>query len=193
MDLKTYLSSRRTIPSAHLGAPGPDNQQCTDILTLASRAPDHGKLVPWRFVKIEGVARQTLGEICVERQKTLAQNEQRTLTEAEIEKTATTFTKAPLIVVLVSTAATHPKIPLWEQELAAGAVGMNLLHASNAVGFSAQWLSAWMAYDADICTALGLTENERIVGFFHIGTPQEKPVERARPDVADITTTWSAS
>lgn len=193
MDLKSYLSSRRTIPSAHLSAPGPDPQQCQDILTLASRTPDHGKLVPWRFILIEGSARQALGDLCVARQKTLAQNDERILTDAEIEKTATTFTKAPLIVVLVSTAAAHPKIPLWEQELAAGAVGMNLLHASQALGFSAQWLSAWMAYDPDICARLGLSEQERIAGFFHIGTPLEGPVERPRPDISDITTNWSAS
>lgn len=192
MDLKTYLSSRRTIPSAHLSAPGPDEQQCNDILTLASRTPDHGKLAPWRFILIAGTARQTLSEFCVARQKAVAQGEERSLTDAEIEKTATTFTKAPLIVVLVSTAADHPKIPLWEQELAAGAVGMNLLHASNALGFSAQWLSAWMAYDPTICTKLGLSGTERIAGFFHIGTAQEGPVERARPDISDITTHWSA-
>lgn len=192
MDLKTYLSSRRTIPSAHLSGPGPDKQQCNDILTLASRTPDHGKLAPWRFILITGTARQTLNDFCVARQKAVAQDEGRSLTEAEIEKTATTFTKAPVIVVLVSTASDHPKIPLWEQELAAGAVGMNLLHASNALGFSAQWLSAWMAYDQTVCTKLGLTGIERIAGFFHIGTPQEGPVERARPDVSDMTTHWSA-
>lgn len=192
MDLKTYLTSRRTIPSVHLGAPGPDDQQRKDILTLASRTPDHGKLAPWRFILIEGTARHALGDFCVARQKSLAHDQERALTEAEIEKTATTFTNAPLIVVLVSTAAEHPKIPLWEQELAAGAVGMNLLHASNANGFSAQWLSAWMAYDPEVCAKLGLVKTERIAGFFHIGTPQEGPTERARPDIAAITTNWSA-
>lgn len=192
MELKTYLSARRTIPSAHLGVPGPDDQQCKDILTLASRAPDHGKLVPWRFILIEGDARQDLGEFCVARQKSTAQEEGRVLTEAEVHKTASTFANAPLIVVLVSTAAEHPKIPVWEQELAAGAVGMNLIHASIAVGFSAQWLSSWMAYDPEVCAKLGLAKSERIAGFFHIGTPQEGPVERARPLTDDITTRWPA-
>ncbi len=193
MDLKSYLSSRRTIPSAHLGAPGPDQQQLQEILTLASRTPDHGKLVPWRFIIIEGTDRQALCDVCVARQKALAEDEPRALTDAEIEKTATTFINAPVIVVLVSSTSEHPKIPIWEQELAAGAVGMNLLHATQALGFSAQWLSAWMAYDPEICARLGLTKKERIAGFFHIGTPREAPVERARPDVSDITTTWSAS
>ncbi len=193
MDLKSYLSSRRTIPSTHLGAPGPDARQVAEILTLASRAPDHGKLVPWRFIKIEGADRQALGDFCVERQKQLAHQDERSLTDAEIDKTATTFTKAPVIVVLVSTAADHPKIPVWEQQLAAGAVGMNLLHASNAHGFSAQWLSAWMAYDSQVLSMLGLTQQERVVGFFHIGTPNEGPVERARPVIASITTTWFSS
>ena len=192
MDLKTYLSSRRTIPSAQLSGPGPDSQQCAELLTLASRSPDHGKLVPWRFIVIEADGLQQLGEFGVAREKARALEDGRALSEAEINKTATVFSNAPLVVVLVSTAQTHPKIPLWEQQLAVGAVGMNLLHASKAMGFSAQWLTGWMAYDGKVTTLLGLSEPERIAGFFHIGTAQQPPVERARPDMSAITTHWPA-
>nr|WP_306267437.1 nitroreductase [Pararhizobium sp. IMCC3301] len=192
MDLKTYLSSRRTIPSAQLSGPGPDRQQCSELLTLASRSPDHGKLVPWRFIVIYVEGLQKLGEFCVEREKSRALDEGRVLSEAEINKTATVFSNAPLVVVLVSTAQGHQKIPLWEQELAVGAVGMNLLHASKALGFSAQWLTGWMAYDDKVIGLLGVSEPERIAGFFHIGTAQQAPVERARPDITAITTDWPA-
>lgn len=192
MDLRTYLSSRRTIPSAQLAGPGPDRQQCCELLTLASRSPDHGKLVPWRFIVLEAEGRQKLGAFCVEREKAIARSEGRVLSDAEINKTATVFSNAPLVIVLVSTADAHGKIPLWEQQLAAGAVGMNLLHASKALGFSAQWLTGWMAYDEQVTALLGLSGAERIAGFFHIGTAQQPPVERARPDIAAITTNWPA-
>lgn len=191
MDLKSYLSGRRTIPSAHLSQPGPDEKQIDEILTLASRTPDHGKLAPWRFVLIQGNERQKLGQICLNRAIELAEKEDRVLTPAEAEKTAGSFNNAPVIVVLVSTAQPHGKIPVWEQELAVGAVGMNLIHASNGVGFSAQWLTGWMSYDSIITEKLGLASYEKIAGFFHIGTPREKPVERARPDLATMVSSWS--
>lgn len=191
MDLKAYLSARRTIPSVHLSAPGPDHGQLHEILTLASRAPDHGKLARWRFVKIEGDARKQLGELCLNRAIQLASDEGRVLTEAERDKTVSTFNHAPLVVVLISTAEQHPKIPVWEQELAVGAVGMNLVHASNSVGYSAQWLTGWMSYDSHITTKLGVKADEKIAGFFHIGTPRAAPVERARPDLSTMITNWS--
>lgn len=190
MDLKTYLSARRTIPSVHLSEPGPDDDQLHEILTLASRAPDHGKLTRWRFVKIEGDARKQLGEICLNRAIQLAQEEGRVLSEAEKDKTVSTFNHAPMVVALISTAKQHPKIPVWEQELAVGAVGMNLVHASNGVGYSAQWLTGWMSYDSHITNKLGVTADEKIAGFFHIGTPQADPVERARPDVSTMVSNW---
>ncbi|MEP0518862.1 MAG: nitroreductase [Hyphomicrobiales bacterium] len=190
MDLKSYLSGRRTIPSAHLSQPGPDENQINEILTLASRTPDHGKLAPWRFVLIEGQGREQLGQICLTRSLELADKEGRVLTPAEADKAATVFNNAPIIVVLISTAQSHPKIPVWEQELAVGAVGMNLIHASNSVGFSAQWLTGWMSFDSVVTKKLGLVAKEKIAGFFHIGTPLEKPVERARPDLTTMVSRW---
>lgn len=190
MDLKAYLSGRRTIPSAHLFEPGPDDRQLHEIFTLASRTPDHGKLAPWRFVKIEGDARKQLGALCLNRALWLAEDEGRTLTDAERDKAALAFSQAPLVVILISTARLHAKIPVWEQELAVGAVGMNLIHASNGVGFSAQWLTGWMSYDSHITKELGVADDEKIAGFFHIGTPQAEPVERARPDLSTMISTW---
>lgn len=190
MDLRSYLSGRRTIPSAHLSEPGPDENQLHDILTLASRTPDHGKLAPWRFVLIQGDARKQLGEFCLSRAVQKAEEEGRTLTDAERDKAASFFKNAPTIIVLVSTARAHAKIPVWEQELAVGAVGMNLIHASNSVGYSAQWLTGWMSYDSLVIKQLGLASEEKIAGFFHIGTSQAEPVERARPDLTTMVSHW---
>jgi nitroreductase len=91
-------------------------------------------------------------------------------------------------VAVVSRAAPHPKIPEWEQVLSAGAVGMNLLHAANAIGFGAVWLTGPFAYDRGALDALGLAPHEKIVGFVHIGTPRQHQEERARPALSDIVT-----
>lgn len=152
------------------------------MLTAAARVPDHGKLVPWRFILIEGDARQRLGEVLAT--AFLADNP-----DADAEKVAAErerFTKAPLVVAVVSRAAPHVKIPEWEQVLSAGAVCMNLLNAATALGYGASWLSGWACFDRRVLDALGLAPAERIAGYVHIGTAKETPTDRDRPNLDAI-------
>lgn len=187
--LAGYLTTRRTIPAAQLGEPAPDAETLHAMLTIASRVPDHGKLAPWRFILFDAAARGAAVAGLTKIAEANADEKERALRAAK----AKGFGDAPLVVGVVSTAdPAHPKIPLWEQQLAAGSVCLNLLHAANAHGFSAQWLTGWYAYDAEALRFLGLTEGERIAGFVHIGTPQMPPSERDRPDVAALTSVWQA-
>lgn len=181
------LSSRRTIPAALLGEPGPDAGQLAAILTVATRVPDHGKLAPWRFILFEGDSREAASRALL----ALHRRKRPDLSETEIKEDETWFTRAPLVIALVSRAGPHVKIPQWEQELSAGAAGMNLLNAAHALGFGAQWLTGWPAYDADARALLGLREGERIAGFFHVGTPTVPPQERWRPALAELVSRWT--
>ncbi|MEM0906295.1 MAG: nitroreductase [Pseudomonadota bacterium] len=182
--VRDYLATRRTVPVKQLGPPGPDSQTLNAVLTIAARVPDHGKLAPWRFIVIEGEARDALGQTCVALSAAKNPN-----ASAEMEEAR--FTRAPVVVAVVSTAAIHPKIPEWEQVLSAGAVCLNMLHAAAAHGYSAQWLTEWMAYDADFLAHLGLSEGEKVAGFIHIGTPTVPPTERSRPELDQIVTRYS--
>ncbi|MEZ0171474.1 nitroreductase [Microvirga sp. TS319] len=178
------LLSRRSVPPRWLGEPGPSAQEIEAMLTAAARVPDHGKLVPWRFILIEGDARQRMGDL-------LAQAFQADNPDADPEKIAAErerFAKAPLVVGVVSRAAPHAKIPEWEQVLSAGAVCMNLLNAATALGYGASWLSGWACFDRRVLDALGLAPTERMAGYVHIGTAKEKPTDRDRPNLADIVT-----
>lgn len=178
------LQQRRSIPARWLGEPGPSREEIETLLTVAARVPDHGKLVPWRFVLIEGEGRLRLGEV-------LAEAFQADNPGAEAEKVAAErerFAHAPLVVAVVSRVKPHVKIPDWEQILSAGAVCMNLLNAATALGYGAVWLTGWAAFDRRVLDALGLSPEERIAGFVHIGTAAEKPTDRARPDLAEIVT-----
>jgi nitroreductase len=178
------LLSRRSVPSRWLGTPGPSVEEIETMLKVASRVPDHGKLVPWRFILIEGEARQRMGEVLVNAFK--ADNP-----DADEEKLATErsrFAMAPLVVAVVSRSAPHAKIPEWEQELSAGAVCMNLINAATFMGFGASWLTGWSAFDRRVLDALGLAPGERIAGYIHIGTAKETPADRDRPNLADIVT-----
>ncbi|MEM6847070.1 MAG: nitroreductase [Pseudomonadota bacterium] len=184
MELRDYLATRRSHPASEMAAPGPDAATIDAMLTIASRVPDHGKLAPWRFILFEGDARAAAGAAIA----ALRPDQPERLAEADRSR----FTRAPLVVGVVSTAAPHAKIPQWEQELAVGAVCMNLIHAANAHGFVAQWLSEWPTYDADAGRALGLEEGERFAGFVYVGTGTRELTDRVRPDVPSLVTHFAA-
>ncbi|NBN77290.1 nitroreductase [Microvirga tunisiensis] len=182
-----FLLSRRSHPAVSLTAPGPDAPTLEKILTAAARVPDHGKLAPWRFVLYQGDARARIGLRLAE----MAEARFGPLDEARRQQELTRFTRAPLVVGVFSRAAVHPKIPVWEQELSAGAVCMTLVTAATAAGFGVQWVSEWIAFDADAIAFLGGQPDEKVAGFVHIGTASQPPFERPRPVLADITSTWT--
>jgi nitroreductase len=184
-----YLKARRTIPAALLAEPAPEAAALREMLAIAARVPDHGKLSPWRFIIFERASRaQVVDGLARIAGRADDERERRKRLEA-----ARGFGDAPLVVGVISTAIPdHPKIPLWEQQLSSGAVCLNLVHAAWAFGFAAQWLTGWFAYDEEAAKWLGLRPGERVAGFIHIGTPTMPPVERDRPDLDAITTRWSS-
>lgn len=180
------LDARRSVPSKQLGVPGPDQATLLRMLQSAVRVPDHGKLVPFRFLTIQGDARHALGEILARR--SLARDPQ--APPAVVDKDRERFSHAPLAVTVIARLQQDHKVPEQEQLLTAGCVCFALLQAAQACGFGAQWLTAWMAYDADVAATLGLAGDERIVGFIHIGTPRQEAPERDRPDPSQLLQDW---
>lgn len=184
----SLLETRRSVPARQLGAPGPDPAQLDALLRAAVRVPDHGKLVPFRLLLLRGAARARLGAALAE----LQQRKEPNAAPAAIEKSRERFNAAPLIVVVIArTAPDHPKVPEQEQILAAGCVAYNLLLGAHALGFAAQWLTGWSAYDRDAAAILGLAANERVIGYVHVGTPAEAIPDRDRPDAAALTAEWT--
>ncbi|MEM8704295.1 MAG: nitroreductase [Pseudomonadota bacterium] len=182
-----FLRKRRSHPSITMAEPGPDEDQIRDLLTIAARVPDHGKLAPWRFIIFRSVHSAAVGQ----RLAAILEDRQGPLDDDQRNKELTRFTRAPLVIGVVSTAALHPKIPVWEQQLSAGAVCMNLVTAAAAAGFASQWLTEWYSFDKEAARFLGAREDEQIAGFVHVGTPTQAPVERPRPDLADLVIEWS--
>jgi nitroreductase len=181
-----FLLARRSVVANKLGAPGPDAQQLRKILTAAARVPDHKKLAPWRFILFEGEARAAFGQVLSNACKLNEPDASGTRLETEAGR----FLRAPVVVAVISSPVDNPAVPEWEQILSAGAACQNMLMAANAAGFSGQWITEWYAFDEQVCAALGLKEGERVAGFVYIGTAQEKPEERDRPDIDEITTPW---
>lgn len=186
--LATYLKTRRTIPAAQLAEPGPDQATLRDMLTIAARVPDHGKLAPWRFVVFSPAARQRAIEGLIKIAERHPDEKERKYRADR----AKGFADAPLVVAVISAPILdHPKIPVWEQQLSSGCVVLNLIHAAAAHGLSAQLLTGWYAYDEEAKAWLGLKPGEQFAGFLHIGTPKVPPTDRDRPDLEKITTEWT--
>ena len=187
MDALDFLDARRSVPSRLLGAPGPDASQLDALLRSAVRVPDHGKLVPWRFLLIRGAQRARMGQLLVE----INQRKHPEVAPAALDKDRERFNFAPLIVAVIARIdEVQSKIPAQEQLLSAGCAAYNLLLGAQALGFGAQWLTGWAAYDADVAHHLRLAGNERIIAFVHIGTASEPAPERLRPNPSDLVSEW---
>ncbi|NTF07713.1 nitroreductase [Agrobacterium rubi] len=179
-----YLNVRRSTPAPQLTEPGPDRAEIEEILRLTVRVPDHGKIAPWRFIVYRGEELKRMGEAALKR--SLEKTPDLGADYQEVERTR--FTRAPVVIAVVSTAAPHVKIPEWEQVMSAGAVCLNLLFAANANGYAANWLTEWVSYDEALFPELGVKAGEKIAGFIYIGSTTFPPVERPRPQLSDVVT-----
>ena len=184
--LSHFLEQRSSTPSRLLGAPGPDRNQLLELLSLAVRVPDHGKLCPWRFLLIEGDARERMSKLLVRRKFELEPDSE----PAALAKEAQRFSFAPCIVTVIARLTPDHKVPEREQLLSGGVVAYQLLLAANAAGFAAQWLTGWAAYDPVVSAELGLGEHESVIGFIHIGTASAPAVQRPRPQAAELLSVW---
>jgi nitroreductase len=182
-----FLKTRRSMPAFQMKEPGPSKAEIEEILTLATRVPDHGKLAPWRFIVMTGDARKRITmELAA-----IAKADKPDLSAEMIQVEETRLTRAPVVIAVISRAGPHVKIPEWEQVMSAGAVCLNMVIAANALGYVANWLTEWMAFDERAHRVLGVEAGEKVAGFIHIGSTDFPVVDRPRPDLAEIVT-WQA-
>lgn len=186
-DPLSLLNTRYSIPSRQLGEPAPDEATLQALLKAAIRVPDHGKLAPFRLIRLQGEARLRFGEALV----AIFERNYPEMSAAKLEKERRRYTFAPLVMVVIARINGDSKVPEIEQKLCAGCVAGNLLLGASALGFGAQWLTGWAAYDADVARLLGLAANESVIGFVHLGTAQMEVPDRDRPTLADLLSTWT--
>jgi nitroreductase len=185
MTLYHHLITRRSTSVKLLGTPAPSDAQLQQMLSVATRVPDHGKLAPWKIVVMHEAGQKKLGALAAE----IFARTTPDATPAQVEFERTRFMRAPLVLVILSTPVPG-KIPVWEQQLSAGAVCLNTLYASQALGFGANWLTEWPAFDGDILLALGGGEGDAIAGFIYVGTATTTPDDRPRPALEDVVRVW---
>ena len=177
-----FLATRRSASALTLSEPGPDAAQLEDLLRIAARVPDHGKLAPWRFVILGGGEKTAFAA----RLEQIAECRNDPVLAGKLAKL-----KVPPLAVAVISSPVAAAIPEWEQVLSAGAVCMNLLNAALASGFGANWITDWYSYDPEAGAILGLKAGERVAGFVLIGTARDAPLERERTALSARVTHWS--
>ena len=177
-----FLARRRSTSAVTLGPPAPSAEEIEQLVRLGTRVPDHGKLAPWRFVILDGEDKARFAE----RLDALARGRGDAQAAGKLAK----LTAPPLALAVISSPKPDAPIPEWEQILSAGAVATTLLYATLAMGYGANWITDWYAYDADAGGILGLAAGERVAAFMLIGTPRESPLERERPDPTVLVSRW---
>lgn len=181
-EVLAFLARRRSASALTLAAPGPDAAQIQALLRLACRVPDHGKLAPWRFILLAGEDKTAFAD----RLEALARARDDERAVAKLGKL-----RAPPLGIAVISSPREGNIPEWEQVLSAGAVCMTLLSSAHAMGFGANWITDWYAYDAEAMACLGVSGPEKVAGFILLGSPSEPPRERERPDPVARVTRWT--
>ena len=177
------LTTRRSGKPRDMIAPGPDAVQLETLLTVAARTPDHKKLVPWRFVVIDN--RDKFADLLAE-----AFRAERASTEGvDLGKLTAFAHEAPTLIAVMSAPDALSRVPLWEQELSAGAACMNLLHGAHALGFVGAWISGWAAFSPTVAEGIG-EPGERIAGFLFVGTAAAPLEDRPRPAIDLIARHW---
>ena len=178
-----FLAARRSRPAKLFTHPIPDRDQVTEILTAATRVPDHGKLEPWRLIVVQGAGFQRLADLAEAIATEQGGDAER------IAKGRGQFDAGKLAVVVIASPKPSPKIPAVEQLMSAAALCMNLVNAAEAAGWGACWLTGWPAHDAEFAArAFGCTAGETVAGIVHIATPPADAPDRPRPDLGRIVT-----
>tara|TARA_B110000444_G_C18777922_1_gene565933 strand:+ start:587 stop:1156 length:570 start_codon:yes stop_codon:yes gene_type:complete len=185
MNIKNnFFSKRRSVMAKNMNNSPIEKEDINTILEAGIRVPDHGALNPWKLIVIQGKSLIKIDEeILLPEYKKTNSNQDKEIVEAQTKK----FQRAGLVIAVLSTPVVHSFIPKWEMYLSSGAVCMNLLNCAQSMGYAAQWLTEWYAYNEKMLIHLGGEINkDKIAGFIYIGYKKKDPLERKRPDPTKV-------
>ncbi len=192
-DVISFLLKRRSVVAKKMLPQEPTASDLENIIACGLRVPDHSNVQPWRLVIVQGEARaqfdqQIILPAAIAANKADKKDE---LSEMQLELESNRMQRSGLVIAVLHTPVVPHKIPLWEQQLSAGAVCTNLLIAAQSLDYAAQWITEWLAYDASVISALGGDpDRDKVAGFIHIGQKKQQPDERKRPVAGDKISFW---
>ncbi|UYH51946.1 nitroreductase [Candidatus Kirkpatrickella diaphorinae] len=162
-----------------LDAPAPKGSVLMQILSTSLRAPDHGRMRPWRFITVAGKHRAAFAELLVAAMRRTDPE----VKSAKLEKKRARYAEVPMTIILGMDLHPNAKIPVDEQVMAVAAGAMNVLNALHAEGFGGMWVSGAFQNDEIFREKLGLTRHQKIAGFLQVGTVEGRASETKRPDI----------
>ena len=179
-----FLQIRRSVTAKSMTNENFNDEDLNIILNCGIRVPDHGALNPWKITVIKNDAKLRIGNDVLAKEFNINHPE---ASEDEIDYERKRFCRASVVIAVLFKPVSHPKIPLWEMELSAGAVCTTLLIASQSLGYAAQWLTEWYAYNRNMIMELGGNpDTDKIAGFIYIGNKDKSPIERRRPKKENV-------
>jgi nitroreductase len=184
----SFLTEHVSYPAKELHEPAPSEEQLEHILQAAMSAPDHGQLVPYRFLIIDGKARIELSEVFGQ----ALRKRNPGADESMVKKQKLKPLRSPLIIVVIADITVNPKVPEIEQILSAGCAAQHIQLACSRLGFGSIWLTGDNSYDMTVYEALGMDLNERAIGFIYVGTPEHTQLKKDRPSAKTITSRWQS-
>ena len=174
-----FLQTRRSITAKNMICNQVNEDDLDDILSCGVRVPDHGALNPWELIVIKGDAKLRIGNDILAKEYHL-NNPEASVDDINFERSR--LCRASVVIAVLFKPVSHPKIPFWEMQLSSGAVCTNLLIAAQSLGYAAQWLTEWYAYNNSMIKELGGNpDTDKIAGFIYIGDKEKTPIERRRP------------
>jgi nitroreductase len=174
-----FLQTRRSITAKNMICNQVNEDDLDDILSCGVRVPDHGALNPWELIVIKGDAKLRIGNDILAKEYHL-NNPEASVDDINFERSR--LCRASVVIAVLFKPVSHPKIPFWEMQLSSGAVCSNLLIAAQSLGYAAQWLTEWYAYNNLMIKELGGNpDTDKIAGFIYIGDKEKTPIERRRP------------
>lgn len=189
MRTSELLINRVSIPK--LRAPAPSSDIMATCYQAALRAPDHGRLKPWRFIQVEGEGLEKLGQLYLDAENFDSVTEAGVeVSEARQQKLLSMPQRAPMIVVVVGRVEEHPKVPREEQLMAAACAAYGLSIALFDQGFGCMWRTGELAYHPLVKAGLDLADNEEIVGYLYIGTPDCTPKTPKQEELENFVKTF---
>jgi len=190
-DVIQFLQMRRSVVAKKMLPVAPSETDLENIISCGLRVPDHSNVQPWKIVVIQGEARKHFDEQVILRAAEKSSTE--TLNDTTIQLESQRMQRSGAVLAVVCSFVVPHKIPVWEQQLSAGAVCSHLLIAAQSLDYAAQWITEWPAYNPDVIAALGGNPaSDRIAGFIHIGKKQNQPDERKRPVKEEKVSYWRA-
>jgi nitroreductase len=165
MELFDAINSRSS--AGRLTEPGPSPEQLERLIQVGARAPDHGRMKPWRFTLVNGAAREQFAGAVAQARRARLPN----MTDDQMVAERDKVTRSPSIIVVgCAVKKDNPKVPEIEQVIAVGAAVENMFLAAHAMGFGVMWKTGPAAYDAQVKAVVGLTADDHIVAILHLGT-----------------------